>query len=112
MYHRYLGYAIPDVPRVPARSYMPRGQRLISLGTPTSSQGVAGVAFFDRRIIRSMPVTYMAVVNPSGTIGYVDILCDVTATGYYGIHKLKLHQQLGPVVRMAVFCPGGPLYMN
>ena len=39
-----------------------------------SSSGVAGVAFFDRRIVRSMPVTYMAVVNPSGTLGYVDIL--------------------------------------
>jgi hypothetical protein len=39
-----------------------------------SSAGVAGIAFFDRRIVRSMPVTYMAVVNPSGTINYVDIL--------------------------------------
>lgn len=39
-----------------------------------STQGVAGVAFFDRRIVRSMPVTYMAVVNPSGTLGYVDVL--------------------------------------
>jgi hypothetical protein len=39
-----------------------------------SSAGVAGIAFFDQRIVRSMPVTYMAVVNPSGTISYVDIL--------------------------------------
>ena len=39
-----------------------------------SSTGIAGIAFFDRRIVRSMPVTYMAVVNPSGTISYVDVL--------------------------------------
>lgn len=39
-----------------------------------SSAGVAGIAFFDRRIVRSMPVTYMAVVSPAGTIQSVEIL--------------------------------------
>ena len=39
-----------------------------------STAGVAGVAFFDKRIVRSMPVTYMVVVNPAGSVQYVDVL--------------------------------------
>ena len=40
-----------------------------------SSAGVTGVAFFDRRMVRTLPVTYMAVVNKAGSsIDRVEIL--------------------------------------
>jgi len=38
------------------------------------SSGPTGIAFFDRRIVRTMPVTYMVVVKPSGILDRVEIL--------------------------------------
>jgi Na+-translocating ferredoxin:NAD+ oxidoreductase subunit G len=48
--------------------------RVISYYVARSSAGVAGIAFFDRRMVRTLPVTYMAVVNASGTLGRVEVL--------------------------------------
>jgi hypothetical protein len=47
---------------------------IISYYVARSSAGIAGIAFFDRRMVRTLPVTYMTVLNLSGTIQYVDIL--------------------------------------
>ena len=47
---------------------------IVSYYVARNASGISGIAFFDRRIVRTMPVTYMVVVNPSGTVGYVDIL--------------------------------------
>jgi hypothetical protein len=47
---------------------------IVSYYVARSSSGIAGVAFFDRRLVRTLPVTYMAVVNQTGTIDRVEIL--------------------------------------
>ncbi len=39
-----------------------------------SSAGLEGTAFFDRRLVRTLPVVYMAVVKPSGAIDRVELL--------------------------------------
>jgi hypothetical protein len=33
-----------------------------------------GTALFDTNIVRTMPMTYMALVKPDGTLGYVEVL--------------------------------------
>ena len=48
--------------------------RVISYYVSRSSAGVAGVAFFDRQIVRDMPVTFMVAVKPSGEVDRVEIL--------------------------------------
>ena len=47
---------------------------IVSYYVARNSSGVAGTAFFDRRVVRTMPVTYMTVVKPSGVVDHVDIL--------------------------------------
>lgn len=47
---------------------------IISYYVARSPKGVEGIAFFDRRMVRTMPVTYMAVVLPSGEMDRVEIL--------------------------------------
>ncbi len=37
-------------------------------------EGPEGAAFFDRRMVRTLPVVYMAVVKPDGTLGRVDVM--------------------------------------
>lgn len=48
--------------------------RIVSYYVVRGTAGVAGIAFFDRRMVRTLPVTYMAVVNSSGTLDRVEIL--------------------------------------
>ncbi len=48
--------------------------RVVSYYVTRSSSGVSGVAFFDRQIVRDMPVTFMVAVKPSGEIDRVEIL--------------------------------------
>jgi electron transport complex protein RnfG len=47
---------------------------IVSYYVARNSTGVTGVAFFDRRIMRTMPVTYMTVIKPTGDIDHIDIL--------------------------------------
>jgi len=47
---------------------------IVSYYVARNASGVEGIAFFDRRMVRTLPVTYMAVVKPSGQIDHVDIL--------------------------------------
>lgn len=48
--------------------------RVISYYVSRSTAGVSGVAFFDRQIVRDMPVTFMVAVKPSGEIDRVEVL--------------------------------------
>lgn len=48
--------------------------RIVTYYVARSTSGLAGTAFFDRRIVRTMPVTYMVVVRPSGEVDRVDVL--------------------------------------
>jgi len=63
-----------QVQRIERLSRTKINSRLFSYYVARSSAGVAGVAFFDRRIVLTLPVTYMAVLNESGTLDYVDVL--------------------------------------
>jgi len=47
---------------------------LVSYYIGTSSRGSEGVAFFNSHIVRTMPETLMAVVNPDGSLRFVEIL--------------------------------------
>jgi len=47
---------------------------IVSYYVSRDAKGITEFAFFDKRTVRTMPVTYMAVLNPSGTIDRVDIL--------------------------------------
>jgi len=35
---------------------------------------IIGTAFFDTRVVRTMPMTFMTLINPDGTLGRVDVL--------------------------------------
>ena len=50
------------------------GSRVVSYYVSRSSAGVSGVAFFDRQIVRDMPVSFMVAVKPSGEVDRVEIL--------------------------------------
>ena len=39
-----------------------------------STRGIHGYAFFETHIVRTMPETFMAVVNPDGNLKFVEIL--------------------------------------
>jgi hypothetical protein len=47
---------------------------IVSYYVARRADGVEGIAFFDRRIVRTMPVVYIAVVRPSGELDRVEIL--------------------------------------
>lgn len=40
----------------------------------TSSRGVEGYAYFDTHIVRTMPETFMAVLEPGGQVRFVELL--------------------------------------
>jgi hypothetical protein len=48
--------------------------RVVSYYVSRGGGAVAGVAFFDRQIVRDMPVTFMVAVKPNGEIDRVEIL--------------------------------------
>jgi hypothetical protein len=48
--------------------------RIVSYYVSRGPAGVSGVAFFDRQVVRDMPVTFMVAVKPSGEIDRVEIL--------------------------------------
>jgi hypothetical protein len=48
--------------------------RIFSYYIGQNADGRIGTAIFDTTIVRSMPVTYMVVIQPSGEIQYVEIL--------------------------------------
>ena len=50
------------------------GSRVVSYYVSRSTSGVSGVAFFDRQIVRDMPVTFMVAVKASGEVDRVEIL--------------------------------------
>jgi Na+-translocating ferredoxin:NAD+ oxidoreductase RnfG subunit len=50
------------------------GSRMVSYYVSRGPSGVAGVAFFDRQIVRDMPVTFMVAVKPSGEVDRVEVL--------------------------------------
>ena len=60
--------------RIEALAQIKIASRIISYYVHSDASGVTGIAFFDRQIVRDMPVTYMVVVKPSGEIDRVEIL--------------------------------------
>jgi len=48
--------------------------RIVTYYVAKDASGVAGVAFFDRQLVRTMPVTFDVVVKPSGNLDRVEIL--------------------------------------
>lgn len=48
--------------------------RIVSYYVGKNVSGATETAFFDRQIVRTMPMTYMVVVRPSGELDRVDIL--------------------------------------
>jgi len=48
--------------------------RVISYYVSRGPAGVQGVAFFDRRVVRTLPIVYMAVLRPSGAIERVEVM--------------------------------------
>ena len=48
--------------------------RVVTYYVSRSTSGVSGIAFFDRQIVRDMPVTFMVAVKPSGEVDRVEIL--------------------------------------
>ena len=39
-----------------------------------NATGSLGKAFFDTRVVRTMPMTFMALIQPDGSLGFVEIL--------------------------------------
>jgi hypothetical protein len=64
----------PQIQQIEQLSRTKLDSRIFSYYVARSSSGIAGIAFFDRRMVRTLPVTYMAVLNASGTVSYVDVL--------------------------------------
>jgi electron transport complex protein RnfG len=48
--------------------------RVVTYYVSRSTAGVSGVAFFDRQIVRDMPVTFMVAVKPTGEVDRIEIL--------------------------------------
>lgn len=48
--------------------------RIVSYYVSCDAAGATRIAFFDRQIVRDMPVSFMVVVKPSGEIDRVEIL--------------------------------------
>lgn len=48
--------------------------KLVTYYVGSEEDTTVGYAFFETKIVRTKPVTFMLVVNPNGTIRYVDIL--------------------------------------
>ncbi|MFI5362251.1 MAG: FMN-binding protein [Elusimicrobiota bacterium] len=48
--------------------------RVVAYYVSRGPKGVAGVAFFDRQIVRDLPVTFMVAVKPTGEVDRVEIL--------------------------------------
>lgn len=48
--------------------------KLVTYYVAQSTNGVEGYAFPDSSIVRTMPVTYMVIVNPDATVRFVEIM--------------------------------------
>jgi electron transport complex protein RnfG len=48
--------------------------KIFTYYTGRDAHGVVGTALFDTAIVRTMPVTYMVLLQPSGEIRYVEVL--------------------------------------
>ncbi|MEK7858674.1 MAG: FMN-binding protein [Elusimicrobiota bacterium] len=50
------------------------GSKVWSYYVGTSSAGVLGYAYFDTHVVRTMPETFMAVLEPGGAVRFVELL--------------------------------------
>lgn len=48
--------------------------KLVAYYVARSTNGIEGYAFPDSAIVRTMPATYMVVLNPTGTVRFVEIM--------------------------------------
>lgn len=60
--------------RIEALAHAKLDTRVVSYYVARSSAGAQGVAFFDRRVVRTLPIVYMAVLRPSGAIERVEVM--------------------------------------
>jgi electron transport complex protein RnfG len=72
---RKTAFLTPDqVRQIESLAQTKPDSSIVTYYVARSSTGVEGIAFFDRRLVRTLPVVYMAVVKPSGAIDRVEIL--------------------------------------
>jgi hypothetical protein len=71
---RTLFLSVAQIKQIEERARVKVTSSILSYYVSRNAEGNIRFAFFDQRIVRSMPVTYMTVLKPDGTVDYVDIL--------------------------------------
>jgi hypothetical protein len=63
-----------QVAQIEALAHAKMDTRIVSFYVSRGPSGVQGVAFFDRRVVRTLPIVYMAVLRPSGAVERVEVM--------------------------------------